>query len=274
MSLNRIRKPEPLAKTALKALRRSILSNDLTSGVIYNEKSLAKDLGISRTPVREALLELSSKRLVKFLPQKGVIINTFTQKDIKEVFEIRTALEVFSIKKICQVFQTTDLTMLENYLNEQKEAAENADPQRFMAADRKFHIGFTRLTDNNYLMDTMHDIRDIMHLMGFKALGLEGRMDEVVLEHESILKAVVTGGAGAAAKYRDLSFHSDGRAGDQGSRAFDAGFIDGKAGCEVVAAIYHQVGFCDGLLECVTFKSLVNAGDLAVGIDRLQGLLG
>lgn len=198
MSLNRIRKPEPLAKTALKALRQSILSNDLKSGVIYNEKSLAKDLGISRTPVREALLELSSKRLVKFLPQKGVIINTFTQKDIKEVFEIRTALEVFSIKKICQISQTADLTMLEDYLNEQKEAAKEDDPQRFMAADRKFHIGFTRLTDNNYLMDTMHDIRDIMHLMGFKALGLEGRMDEVVLEHENIFKAVMTGDAAKA----------------------------------------------------------------------------
>lgn len=193
MTLNRIRKPDPLAKAALKALRQSILSNELTSGVVYNEKSLAKDLGISRTPVREALLELSSKRLVKFLPQKGVLVNTFSPKDIEEVFEIRAALEVFSIKKICPKIQTINLSIFEDYLNEQKEAVKNDDPQQFLVADQRFHFGFTKLTNNTYLIDTMHDIRDIMHLMGFKALGLEGRMNEALLEHENIFKAVATG---------------------------------------------------------------------------------
>lgn len=193
MGLNRISKPEPLAKTALKALRQSILSNELTSGVVYNEKSLARDLGISRTPVREALLELAAKRLVKFLPQKGVIINTFSQKDIEDVFEIRTALEVFSIKKVCQHYKTIKISTLEDFLAEQKNAVAKKDANRFMAADRRFHIEFTRMTNNNYLMDMMHDIRDIMHLMGFKALSFKGRMDEVVREHESVLEAVANG---------------------------------------------------------------------------------
>jgi DNA-binding GntR family transcriptional regulator len=69
MALNKINKPESLAKKVQKALRQSILNNELTPNVIYNEKQIAKDLGISRTPVREALLELSAKRLVKFLPR-------------------------------------------------------------------------------------------------------------------------------------------------------------------------------------------------------------
>lgn len=188
MGLAKINRPEPLAKTALKSLRRSILANDLTTGKIYNEKGLARDLGISRTPVREALLELASKRLVKFLPQKGVIINTFSQRDIQEVFEIRTALEVFSIRKICR--NRIDISVLRDELNEQKTAAAQGDTARFMAGDREFHIGFSRLADNKFLMETMNDIRDIMHLMGFKALGIKGRMDEVVSEHERILAAI------------------------------------------------------------------------------------
>jgi len=195
MGLNRINKPEPLAKTALKALRHSILANELTPGVVYNEKSLAQDLGISRTPVREALLELSAKRLVKFLPQKGVVINTFSQKDIEDVFDVRTALEIYSIQKLCRHIHDTDLSLIKKCLDDQKNAAEDHDTNRFMEADRKFHIGFTTLAKNNYLMDMMHDIRDIMHLMGFKALGIRGRMLEVIKEHEAVFEAVCAGDA-------------------------------------------------------------------------------
>lgn len=190
MGLNKIDKPKPLAKIALEALRRSILSNELTPGVVYNEKTLAQSLGISRTPVREALLELSSRRLVRFLPQKGVVINTFSDKDIEEVFEIRTALELFSVNKICNSTETLDSSSLKNHLENQRKALAGNRPVEFMEADRDFHIGFTNLTRNDYLLEMMQGIRDIMHLMGFRALGIEGRMQEVIKEHEKILTAV------------------------------------------------------------------------------------
>ncbi|MEX1297773.1 MAG: GntR family transcriptional regulator [Desulfotignum sp.] len=193
MGLTKIRKSEPLAKTALKVLRRSILTNELTTDVVYNEKSLAKDLGISRTPVREALLELSSKKLIKFLPQKGVIINTFSDKEIEDVFEIRTALEVFAIKKACINFKTLDISQLNRLVQAQKDAAQEKNAVAFMEADRDFHIMFTRLTKNTYLMEMMQDIRDIMHLMGFKALTQKSRMQEVITEHAAILAAVIKG---------------------------------------------------------------------------------
>ncbi|MCF8076679.1 MAG: GntR family transcriptional regulator [Desulfotignum sp.] len=190
MALNKISKPESLAKKVQKALRQSILNNELTPGVIYNEKQIAKDLGISRTPVREALLELSGKRLVKFLPQKGVIINTFSPKEIDDAFEIRMALEGFSVQKICQSKDSADILALEEALCDQEKAVDAKDEVGFMQADRHFHIGFTRLTRNLYLIDMMENIRDIMHLMGFKALGIPGRMQTVVLEHRKILDAV------------------------------------------------------------------------------------
>jgi GntR family transcriptional regulator, rspAB operon transcriptional repressor len=190
MGLSKIEKPESLAKKVQRALRMSILNNDLIPNVIYNEKSIAKDLGISRTPVREALLELSSKRLVKFLPQKGVVINTFTFQEIDDAFEIRTALEVFSVQKICMGPGIPDTGSLEKSLAEQQKSLASGDETRFMEADRQFHIGFTRLTQNQYLIDMMQDIRDIMHLMGFKALGIHGRMQTVVQEHRKVLTAV------------------------------------------------------------------------------------
>jgi DNA-binding GntR family transcriptional regulator len=190
MGLKKISKPEPLAKTALKALRHSILTNELTTGVVYNEKGLAGDLGISRTPVREALLELSAKKLVKFLPQKGLVINTFSDSDIEDVFEIRTALEIFSIKKICSKLAKEDVSRLQAFLDDQKKAAAAGDKAAFMTADNQYHIDFTNLTDNNYLIEMMQNIRDIMHLMGARAIDLDGRMEEVVIEHGAIMDAV------------------------------------------------------------------------------------
>jgi DNA-binding GntR family transcriptional regulator len=207
MGLNKINKPEPLAKTALRILRQSILTNELTTGVIYNEKSIAADLGISRTPVREALLELASKRLVKFLPQKGVIINTFSNAEIDDAFEIRTALELFSIKKICLNYKILDTSQLVKNLAEQKKAAMLKNKLAFMEADRAYHILFSRLTNNKYLVSTMEDIRGVMHLMGLQALTIKGRMQDVIHEHENILNAIAKGDSGKAKEY--MKFHLD-----------------------------------------------------------------
>jgi DNA-binding GntR family transcriptional regulator len=192
-----------LAKTAHKVLRRSILNNELKTDVVYNEMSLASDLGISRTPVREALLELSSKRLIKFLPQKGVVINTFSDKEIEDVFEIRTALEVFAIKKACLNHDPLDFSGLHDLLQAQKDAAQKKNAVAFMEADRNFHILFTRMTKNGYLIEMMQDIRDIMHLMGFKALTQKRRMQEVIKEHEDILTAVQKGSVTRAMELMD-----------------------------------------------------------------------
>lgn len=215
MGLDKINKPEPLAKTAYKALRQSILNNELTSGVIYNERSLAADLGISRTPVREALVELASKRLVKFLPQKGVVVNSFSKKDVDNAFEIRMALEVFAIKKICRKIKDQDLSLLKKYFNDLENAARLKDGSMFMVADKNFHIRVVRLTENSYLIDMMEDVRDVMHLMGIKALRVEGRMQEVVKEHQGILKAVEKGDALKAAEQMERHLENSRKAGNQ-----------------------------------------------------------
>lgn len=189
MGLNRIQKPQPLAKMALNALRHSILTSELVPGVLYNEKSLAERLGISRTPVREALLELSTKRLIRLFPQKGVMINTFSDKDIEEVFEIRIALEALSIKKACGSNRLNS-ALLKQLIDDQKAAIRMNHTSDFMEADRRFHMAFIYMNDNGYLSETMQDIRDIMHLMGLRALGTQGRMPQVIREHEAVLEAV------------------------------------------------------------------------------------
>ena len=95
-----IEQPESLAKMAYEAIRKSILSGQWKIGELYNEKAIAADLGISRTPVREAFLELASQDLITFLPRRGLMINRFTRRDVAEIFELRKAIELLAVEKI------------------------------------------------------------------------------------------------------------------------------------------------------------------------------
>ncbi len=194
MKLPELSKPESLTKIAYDAIHDSILSGQLTVDVVYKEKGLAEDLGISRTPVREALLALSADGLVTFLPRKGLVINKFSQQDIEEIFEIRESIELASVKKICRNHATLDFSELESIFQEQKKSLK-AQPEAtsFMKLDRDFHMAISKLVGNNRLLSIMNNIGDKVHLMGLRALSVGGRMEEVIEEHGKILEAIENG---------------------------------------------------------------------------------
>jgi DNA-binding GntR family transcriptional regulator len=182
-----IEQPESLAKKAHEAIRNSILSGDWEIGEIYNEKAIAADLGISRTPVREALLELASQGLIVFLPRKGLRVNRFTRRDVDEIFELRKAIELAAVEKITRTSPLFDL------FDKQRKAVNEKDYPAFMEADRLFHARFSELTNNGRLIAILENLRDMIHMMGYKALSLEGRALEVIEEHQAIFEAVKKG---------------------------------------------------------------------------------
>ena len=188
--LQAITQPLPLAKIAYERLRESILTGQLHPGEICNEMALAKELGISRTPVREALLELSSQGLVTFLPRKGVQVNRPTNRKIKEIFELRRAIELATIEKVAKASSSRNLIKIEKALNEQRKAIRNKDLSAFIGADRSFHSTFAELTNNRHFVDILDNIRDIIHLMAIEAMSIENRGEEVITEHEKVFEAV------------------------------------------------------------------------------------
>lgn len=188
-----IKQPESLAKMAYEAIRISILAGDWKIGEIYNEKAIAADLGISRTPVREALLELASQDLIIFLPRKGLMVNRFTRRDVDEIFELRKAIELAAVEKIAKASPPFDLFEIEESLLKQRRAANEKNYDAYMEADRLFHICFSELTNNRRLIAILENLRDMIHLMGYKALSLEGRALEVIEEHLAIFEAVNKG---------------------------------------------------------------------------------
>ena len=202
-----IKQPESLARMAYEAIRQSILSGQWQIGELYNEKAIAADLGISRTPVREALLELASQDLIIFMPRRGLMLNRFNLRDVDEIFELRKAIEQASVEKIANTSPLPDLLAIEESLLEQRKAVNQKDYMAFMEADRKFHTSFTTLTNNLRMISIVENIRDMIQVMGIKALSLEGRAVKVIEEHQAIFKAVKEGHVKKARNF--MAYHLD-----------------------------------------------------------------
>ncbi|GAB4255715.1 MAG: GntR family transcriptional regulator [Deferrisomatales bacterium] len=196
--LSAIKQPLPLAKLAYESLRDSILSGRLEPGAIYNERALADQLGISKTPVREALLELAAQGLVTFLPRRGVMVNRFSERDIQEVFEVRLAIELAMAEKLARKAPAVDLGRVEDALREQERAIASEDPEAFVEADRRFHVVFGELVDNRRLAAILENVRDLIHVMGREALLAGARPEEVVAEHRRIVDVLRSGDPDAA----------------------------------------------------------------------------
>lgn len=189
-NLQLLDQPASLSRLAYQALLKSILSGQMRAQEIYNEMVLAKDLGISRTPVREALLELAANGLVTFLPRKGIIVNQFTGRDIDEIFEVRRAIEGAAVEKLAAMSPSPDLGDVYKAIEKQKTAMEKGDFDFFLREDRIYHVCFCKLTGNQRMVAIAENLRNMIHLMGTQALMLPGRAETVIKEHESIAQAI------------------------------------------------------------------------------------
>jgi DNA-binding GntR family transcriptional regulator len=199
-NLRPIDQPRSLKQVAYEALHRAIMAGELLQGQIYREKELAAKLSISRTPVREALLELSAKELVEYLPRKGVMIKQFDNNDWEEIFELRRALEVAIIEKVATRASPEDVQRMEAILREQQACTERNDFLEFLHHDRLFHSFLSEKTDNSRMSRSYSNIQDLIQLMGTYALTAKGRTKEALEEHQGIVAAIAAGDADSAKK--------------------------------------------------------------------------
>lgn len=190
MMLNSLERPEKLAKLAYDALLESILSGRLTPREVYNEKMLAIELGISRTPVREALLELAVQGLVTFLPRKGVVVNCFSPKDVDEIFEVRKAIEMAVVEKLASLAPGPDLECCRIIIENQNRAIGRTDKKAFLEADRAFHLCLGELTGNRRIVIMLENLRNMVALMGAQALHTGDRDKTVLEEHRRIVRSI------------------------------------------------------------------------------------
>lgn len=189
LALRSIRRTN-LREEAVEVLRAAILGGELAPGSIHSAVGLAERLGVSPTPVREAMIELTRSGLVEVLPNRGFRVTVIDDGDLDEVAELRMMIEVPAMRLVIERASDEELATLEEPLKALEAAADSNDVPAFLLADREFHLQLLTLTGNQRLVDIIGGLRDQTRLVGLHALAVAGVLQSSAAEHRPILEAV------------------------------------------------------------------------------------
>lgn len=180
----------PLRDVVFNTLRQAILRGELQPGERLMEIQLAKRLGVSRTPVREAIRKLELEGLVLMVPRKGAEVAEITRQDLEDVLEVRAALEELAVKNACDLITDEQLQELKKAAGEFKRTLEGADLIACAEADMKFHEIIYGATNNRRLIQMLNNLREQMYRYRMECLK-DKRTHKILLEeHDAIRRAL------------------------------------------------------------------------------------
>ncbi|MGI5444347.1 GntR family transcriptional regulator [Streptomyces sp. CA-243310] len=196
----------PSAATAVTAadrvyrhVKQGVLDRRFEGGVLLTEGEVAEAVGVSRTPVREALLRLETEGLLKLYPKKGALVLPVSVQEIADVMETRLLVEEFTARKAVPAPPAL-LDRLAALIEEQRRHAAEGDLVALMAADRGFHAEIVRHAGNRILCRLYDQLRDRQLRMGVALLHSHPeRVERTLVEHAEILDALRSGDADTTA---------------------------------------------------------------------------
>ncbi len=180
----------PLRDVVFQTLRQAILKGELQPGERLMEVKLADRLGVSRTPIREAIRKLELEGLVVMIPRKGAAVANITEKDTKDVLEVRRTLEMFAVEVACERITREQLTELKNAAKAFEAAKGSMDVIRIAETDMSFHEIIYQATQNERLVQMLNNLRENMYRYRIEYLKDSNYYDSLVKEHEMILAAI------------------------------------------------------------------------------------
>jgi len=169
-------------------LRERIASTPRDDGAFLNEGALAEEAGVSRTPVREALLRLEAEGWVQIVPRKGAFVPPISDAEVDAVMHARLLIEDWGVREVCRI--GVDIAeRLDAIIAEQREHVD--DPNEFIRLDREFHRTIVDSAGNAVLANFYKSLRDRQVRMGMRAVfRAVHRNEQVLAEHESIVNAL------------------------------------------------------------------------------------
>lgn len=156
--MKKIKKPQSLADQAYNLIRKDILTGTLAPKEELREEKLAMELGISRTPLREAIRRLATDGLVVLTTGKPASVSSFTKEDALHQMEVRKLLETYNIEQVARFVTPTFINTLKDNLKLQKRAADKNDFHEFIELDRDFHLILANQNPNTKLREMIHTI--------------------------------------------------------------------------------------------------------------------
>lgn len=189
-NINKIERPGTLQALAYDKIKGLMIVGELDFDAIYSANQFAEILGVSRTPVREALLQLCAEGLLTSKQGRGFKIKKFSKNRIEEFFETRQIIESYIIAQLVGSTVELDLSELDEIMNQMKHYADESDIYGFLETDKAFHMNLIHRYGNQLLVSIMENIRDLIAIFGRKALASPGRIHEVIEEHQKIIQAL------------------------------------------------------------------------------------
>src|SRR5258707_13699120 len=174
-------------------LRRSIITMRLRPRQKVSEAELALELGVSRTPVREALIKLAEDRLVEILPQRGSFITPIRLHEVLEARFIREALEIAVVREAAASGRAVILGRLEGLLQAQRAAARDKDLERFLDLDEAFHHTFSDSIDKERSWRLIQTVKHKLDRARYLSLPDTGNLPLLIRHHAAIADAVLAG---------------------------------------------------------------------------------
>lgn len=181
---------KPLRDVVFETLRKAILEGVFPSGERLMEEDLAEELGVSRTPVREAIRRLEQEGFVVIIPRKGAYVSEISFKDVHEVFEIRAALEALACGLAAERATPDEIEQMEQLLLKESAYLNNEDLSLTVEADVGLHELFYAASRNERLINALMNLKDQIYRLRSTSMGQPGRKKKSLEEHKAIVEAI------------------------------------------------------------------------------------
>ena len=180
----------PLRDVVFNTLRQAILKGELAPGERLMEIQLAEKLGVSRTPIREAIRKLELEGLVLMIPRKGAEVAKISEKSLRDVLEVRRSLEELAIELACERMEAEDLRRLEQCQENFCRASRSGSPMAMAESDEAFHDVIYQSTGNEKLVQMLNNLREQMYRYRLEYIKDADKRQVLMVEHEHILSAL------------------------------------------------------------------------------------
>ena len=180
----------PLRDVVFNTLRRAILRGELKPGERLMEIQLANKLGVSRTPIREAIRKLELEGLVLMIPRKGAEVAEITEKNLRDVLEVRCALEELAVQLACDRIERNRIRELHAAAAHFRDMLDSDDITQIAAADEAFHDVIFKATGNERLIQLLNNLREQMYRYRIEYLKKKECYPQLLKEHATSMKAI------------------------------------------------------------------------------------
>jgi DNA-binding GntR family transcriptional regulator len=183
-----------LREQVREALRAALISGRMRPGVLYSAPALAEMLGVSATPIREAMLDLATEDLVVAVRNKGFRVTAVSDRELDELVEARLLLEVPTMAAVAEQYaprMDAELSRLRGLARDLEAAAESDEIVTYLQLDTEFHASFLALYGNTEIVKIVRQLRSRSRLYGLEALASAGRLVDSTREHMQMIDLAV-----------------------------------------------------------------------------------